>query len=220
MEVSGQFHVPTTLLSRKQFPISIKQESGRFREEKNFLFLSGIEPRFPGGPVRTLLTIQTELLTVTNRMSFQLSTGRQRPFLNGNFDDTSKQQKVENSNLLGCWISRQLMCGNFYCLWYKQHSSKYCIFSTYVWTLGKNFCFVAVKLRGKNNRTLRIFQALLPYIRQQVKIIYAVTELCSLLYKKPNFEISYFKIPVKMKKNRKVVNICQMHKNKMENISS
>jgi hypothetical protein len=66
MEVSCQLHPPASLLLEKQ---SLVQGHGgpqsrfeRFGEENNLLPLPDIEPRLLGRPVRSLVTMPSELL--------------------------------------------------------------------------------------------------------------------------------------------------------------
>jgi hypothetical protein len=67
MEVSDQFHASAALpLEKKQNPLykrmgQPRSRSGRYGEERNFLHLSGIEPRF--------LTVQPVALSVPTELT-------------------------------------------------------------------------------------------------------------------------------------------------------
>jgi hypothetical protein len=67
MDVTGQLYAPTALPSGEKIwqPLDrrlggLQNRSGRSREEKYFVFLPTIEPRFPGRPARDPVTILTE----------------------------------------------------------------------------------------------------------------------------------------------------------------
>jgi len=64
--VSGQFHTTTASSPRKDSPVPTKQEAGwtqglvwTFRRSGKYLILPGIEMRFPGFRVRSLVSIPT-----------------------------------------------------------------------------------------------------------------------------------------------------------------
>ena len=68
MEVIGKFHATVALSPTKNAPAPNEQEAGwapdpvcTLEEEKNRLFLLGIEPRFFSGPVSSLVTVLTTL---------------------------------------------------------------------------------------------------------------------------------------------------------------
>jgi hypothetical protein len=61
MEESNQLHTPATLAPGKETRSSLNRSpSGGFEEEKNPLLLAGIEPRFLGRSVCSLVPIRAE----------------------------------------------------------------------------------------------------------------------------------------------------------------
>jgi len=68
LEWSIQLHVPAALIHDKYSRCTLHTKvgggpspSGRFEEDRTLLLLTGIEPRFLGCPVRSLVTVHTEL---------------------------------------------------------------------------------------------------------------------------------------------------------------
>jgi hypothetical protein len=83
--MSGQLHAPAALSSGKQpqYPLCRRlggpqSQSGRYEEEKCFLPLKGIEPRFIDSPTCSLVAIPTEVcqlpMYITRRINFFICT--------------------------------------------------------------------------------------------------------------------------------------------------